>query len=296
VTGAVAVLTFNVCGLPSRLRPLAERAVHFCREIEASGADVVNLQEVWGRSALAAIRSGLPSYPFVAWRRGLAGQPAGGLVTFSRRPVGPVSYRSFRGTRPAGGGLRFRTKRMVSGLLQGVLTVPVTGLATVVNTHLSANKDGDWSAGNRYHAFQRAQLEVLHRVREAARRSAGAGAGPTVVTGDFNIASDGPLYPRIVDDGAWRDPFAAADPVTFHAAFLPPGCPAHRIDYLLVSGPAADFPVLHTGLLFTGPLALPGGDRAYMSDHVALAARIGAPDRRAPDGPASGPATGSAPP
>jgi endonuclease/exonuclease/phosphatase family metal-dependent hydrolase len=275
VIGTMRVLTFNVCGLPSRLRPLAERAVHFCREIEASGADVVNLQEVWGRSALAAVRSGLPSYPFVAWRRGMAGQPAGGLVTFSRRPVGRVSYRSFRGTRPASGSLRFRAKRMVSGLLQGVLTVPLPGLATVVNTHLSANKDGDWSAGNRYHAFQRAQLAVLHRARESARESAGAHVGPTVVTGDFNIASDSPLYPRIVDGGAWRDPFEVDDPVTFHAEFLPPGFAPHRIDYLLVSGPAADFPVLHTGLLFTGPLARPDGGPAYVSDHVALTARIG---------------------
>ncbi|MFY1692082.1 endonuclease/exonuclease/phosphatase family protein [Plantactinospora sp. WMMB782] len=286
MTDTLDVLTFNVCGLPSRLRPLAERAGHFCREIEASGADVVNLQEVWTPSTLAAIRSGLPSYPYLAWRRGLAGQPAGGLVTFSRRPVGPVSYRSFRGTRPASGSLRFRAKRMLNGLLQGVLTVPLPGLATVVNTHLSANKDGDWSAGNRYHPFQRAQVEVLHHARESARRS--AGAGPTVLTGDFNIASDSPLYPRIVDGGAWRDPFAADDPVTFHAEFLPPGFPARRIDYLLVSGAAAEFPVLHTGRLFTEPLALPDGDRLYVSDHVALTARITVSGARATGSPPRG--------
>jgi hypothetical protein len=88
---------------------------------------VVNLQEVWWCRALDVIRGHLPSYPFVAWRRGLAGHPAGGLVTFSRLPVGAVSYRSFRGARPPAGGLGFRAKGTVNSLLQGVLTTEVTG-------------------------------------------------------------------------------------------------------------------------------------------------------------------------
>ncbi len=110
MTGGSTVLgvaTLNVCGLPwsqSSLPPLAHRAVEFGRRLEESGLDVVNLQEVWGRRGLAVIRAQLPSFPHVAWRRGVAGQPAGGLVTFSRRPVGAVSYTSFRGARPDAGG------------------------------------------------------------------------------------------------------------------------------------------------------------------------------------------------
>src|SRR5204863_397822 len=84
---AIHVMSLNVCGLPSALPSMKERAAHFCRHIDESDIDVVNLQEVWGRRALAVIRARLPSYPFVAWRRGTAGQPAGGLVTFSRLPV-----------------------------------------------------------------------------------------------------------------------------------------------------------------------------------------------------------------
>ena len=129
------------------------------RRLEESGLDVVNLQEVWGRRALAVIRAQLPSFPYVAWRRGVHGQPAGGLVTFSRRPVGAVSYTSFHGAPPDAGGIPFRVRRAVNSLLQGVLTVELVGLGTVVaNTHLTANKDGDWSAGNRYHALQRRQV------------------------------------------------------------------------------------------------------------------------------------------
>jgi endonuclease/exonuclease/phosphatase family metal-dependent hydrolase len=189
--------------------------------------------------------------------------------------LGTVSYTSFRGGRPTAGSIRFRAKRAVNSLLQGVLTVELPGLGVVVaNTHLTANKDGDWSAGNRYHAFQRGQVGMLHAVLRRART---VDTQLVIVAGDFNIASDGPLYPLIVDGGAWRDPFAACDPSTYHIEFLPPGCAAHRIDYLLVSGDVEQTPVIDSALLFAEPLALPDGSRIYLSDHVALTARIGLP-------------------
>jgi endonuclease/exonuclease/phosphatase family metal-dependent hydrolase len=192
---------------------------------------------------------------------------------FSRLPLGAVSYRSFRGARPSAGSLRFRAKRAIQSLLQGVLATEVAGSdslrAVIANTHLTANKDGDWSADNRYHAFQRTQLGMVHTVLGKARTTE-----LTIVTGDFNIASDSPLYPLIVDGGAWHDPFAATDPVTYHLDFLPPGSTAHRIDYLLVSGDPATFPVTGAEPLFTGPVARPDGRARYLSDHVALTARV----------------------
>ncbi len=148
---AIRVMSLNVCGLPSRLAPPPDRAPHFCQLVDESDIDVLNLQEVWGRT-LSRIRAGLPSFPFVAWRRGLAGQPAGGLVTFSRRPA------------------------------------------------------------------------------------------------------------------------------TYHAAFLPPGQTGRRIDYVVVCGDPTRYPVLDTEALFTEPLPMAGGGHMYVSDHVALTARIGLPE------------------
>jgi exonuclease III len=267
------VATLNICGLPSTLAPLSQRADEFCRHLDESDLDVVNFQEVWGRRALAAIRARLPSFPHVAWRRAFGGRPAGGLATFSRRPLGAVTYRSFRGAVPSRGSVRFRAKRAVNSALQGALTVELAELpAVVVNTHLTANKDGDWSAGNRHHAFQRRQVEMLHTVLRRAARADGTGL--VVVTGDFNISSSCPLYPLIVDGGAWRDPFAGTDPVTYHMDFLPPGSAPHRIDYLLVSGDETRYPLVDSGILFAEPLALPEGRQMYLSDHVGLTARV----------------------
>jgi endonuclease/exonuclease/phosphatase family protein len=272
VTAALNVVTFNVCGLPSMPVPLAARTTEFCRRLDAADADVINMQEVFSRRSLERIRAGLPSYPYVGWRRGLGGQPAGGLATFSRHPIGTVGYRSFRGIVPATGSLRFRAKRAVNSLLQGVLTVTVPG-ATVVNTHLTANKDGDWSTGNRYFAYQRAQLRRLHRVLATL-------AGPVIVTGDFNLASRGALYPLIAPDG-WHDVFAATDPVTYHSAFLPAGASVHRIDYVLLRGGVS---VLDAGLLFATPFTVDGAEPMYVSDHVALSVRLALPSGAAPSG------------
>jgi endonuclease/exonuclease/phosphatase family metal-dependent hydrolase len=142
---------------------------------------------------------------------------------------------------------------------------------TVVNTHLTANKDGDWTAGNRYFSYQRRQLTRLHR------GVADHGPGVTILTGDFNLASDGPLYPLIVDSGRFHDVFGAADPATYHVAFLPGVAAAHRIDYLLVRGKAE---VRESATLFDAPVELAGGGSMYVSDHVALTARLSIIDGR----------------
>jgi endonuclease/exonuclease/phosphatase family metal-dependent hydrolase len=260
------VLTLNVNGLPSGLPPLRVRAAALCQRVEWSGADVVAFQEVWTRRQLALLRAGLPAYPDVAWQPGPAGQPAGGLATFSRIPVRSVTFTWFRGARPDRGGRLFRARLALKGRYQGVLVADL-GATAVANTHLTANRDGDWSAANRHHAFQRTQLALLHRaLRLVPARLA-------VTCGDFNVASDCPLYPDVVDGGAWHDPFAADDPPTFHADLLPPGRSPRRIDYLLVRGD--HHRVLDTDVLFAEPVAI-GGRRSYLSDHVGLSARIGA--------------------
>jgi endonuclease/exonuclease/phosphatase family metal-dependent hydrolase len=145
--------------------------------------------------------------------------------------------------------------------------VDLAGLGvSIVNTHLTANRDGDWSPGNRFFAFQRAQLR---RFNATLRRW-----NPprlTIITGDFNIASGSEHYPLIIDYGARQDTFAGSDPVTFHATFLAPGEPAHRIDYLLLTGPAT---VLTAATRFAEPVSV-AGTPFYLSDHVALTVHIG---------------------
>jgi endonuclease/exonuclease/phosphatase family metal-dependent hydrolase len=267
---AVHVMSLNVCGGPrlpgtgpARLAPLRVRARAIGHLVEGSDLDVLALQEVWTGRALATLRSYLPSYAHAAWQRGLWGQPAGGLAILSRLPLGWRRYRSYRGVRP-GGSIGFRLSSALNTGLQGVLVVEVPGVGIVADTHLSANRGGDWSTGNRYEALQRGQLRLLWR-------AVGAPAGLTIVAGDFNIAADSPLYPAIVSSGAWRDPFAGMQLATYQSELLPAGAAPHRIDYILVGGDPADHPILHSGLMLTEPLPEVG----YASDHIAVTIKVG---------------------
>jgi endonuclease/exonuclease/phosphatase family metal-dependent hydrolase len=232
------IATFNVAGLPSALAPLRRRAPHFCRYLEDADIDVINLQEVWTPWILATMRTHLPSFPHVCGRRG-------GLATLSRHPFAATRYTSLRRATPKGPGQWVNTR------LQGVL---VTTLAdpriSIANTHLTANRAGDWSETGRYFALQRSQLGLLHE----------AAAGCAVLTGDFNVAASGPLYPAAVAD--FVDPFADLNPPTYHVDLLPPGRIAQRIDYALVRGR----PVTGCATLFERP----DENHGHLSDHVAL--------------------------
>ncbi|MFC4470196.1 endonuclease/exonuclease/phosphatase family protein [Streptomyces xiangluensis] len=270
------VISLNVCcGLSSALPSVKERAAEFCSVLEASDAGIVNLQEVWTPGLLRVLRSRLRSFPFVAVRGGVAGQPAGGLVSFSRLPVRSVSYVSFRGARPRAGGVLFRSAVAIGSSLQGVLTFELTGRRTVLgNVHLSANRDGDWTAGNRHHAFQRTQLQMFHRTLRRARRP---DTELAVACGDFNVSSDSPLYPMVVDGGAWRDAFAGSGRPTYHPELLPSGKQAHRIDYVLVAGDPERHPVTATSLLFTDRVRLADGRSTFLSDHAGLRVEVTLP-------------------
>jgi endonuclease/exonuclease/phosphatase (EEP) superfamily protein YafD len=253
----VRVLTLNVCGLPWArwLAPLSRRALEIGAWIEDSDVDVACFQEVWTRGALAALRAGLPSFRHVARRAGPVG-PAGGLAVLARLPLGAARYASFGGLVPPAGGTRFRLTRAVNSAGQGVLTVAVGG-GTVATTHLTANRDGDWSSDNRHYPFQHAQLARLHAALDRT-------GGSQLVVGDFNIAADGALYPLIAR--GWQDPFTATDPVTFHPHFLPAGARSKRIDYMLARGAVVTDP----RAVFTGPP--PSG--LYLSDHIGLSVRV----------------------
>jgi hypothetical protein len=256
---------------------LAERAPHLCSRLDRSPIDVLNLQEVWFHGSLRALRHGLPSFPHVAYRPGLVG-PAGGLVTFSRRPLRRPTYRPFVAIRPPRGEAdkgethqRLGPRRAALSAVKGVLTVGLRDdPVTVVNAHLTANKDDDYTVGNRFYDFQAEQLVRLDALLARLPR-----AGLTVVTGDLNVPSDSSLYPTIVGHGRRRDPFAITDPHTYHPAFLPPEGVPYRVDYLLLQGDALRYPVREAATLFDRPIKLADGTELYLSDHIGLTTQIG---------------------
>jgi sphingomyelin phosphodiesterase 2 len=222
----LVVASLNTLGLPFRAaRGIAERYREIAAGFEASTVDVVNLQEVFTYYHLTQLTRHLPSYRHLSYRRSLLG-PAGGLVTLSRVPVAGTRYHSLPApgvpptVRPRG-----RLYARTRGALVTRLAAPELHL---VNIHPTANIDGDWSPGNRFHALQRAQLARVARV-------VGELPGPAVLCGDFNVARDSPLHRDFMASTGLVDAFDGTCPPTFRAEYLPPGRPLYCIDFILTS-------------------------------------------------------------
>ena len=204
---------------------LGERYAGIAAVFEASEVDVVNFQEVATFYHLRQLVRAMPSYRFVSFRRSVAG-PAGGLLTLSRSAVARTDYRRFP-TFADVDGLPWVAK--IEAAIKGVLVTRLAGV-TVVNTHLTANRDGDWSETNRFYRLHQSQLAALGRYVASLRQ-------PLIVSGDFNVARDSSLYSNFIRDTGLVDAFGDDCPPTFHSAYLEPGRPSHCIDFVLFSDP-----------------------------------------------------------
>jgi endonuclease/exonuclease/phosphatase family metal-dependent hydrolase len=256
--GSLTVASLNTRGSPLLGSELRARYAAIGAEFEASTVDVVNLQEVHTYYHLRRLRRSMPSYRFAGFRQSVAG-PAGGLLTLSRRPVRSTTYHRFPSI--AAPGLPHLTRLTMS--LKGALRTRLAGV-TVINTHLSANRDGNWSATNRHYALHQAQLAALARYVAAAPQ-------PAIISGDFNIARNSRLYSDFLQQSGLTDAFGDTCPPTFHQTYLSPGQSPHCIDFLLLSSP--EMRIDSAALIFTGKVALPTGP-AYVTDHLGLGVHL----------------------
>jgi len=253
---SLTIATLNTRGIPLTGSKLAARLALIGAGFDAGDADVVCCQEVFTYWHLRQLVRRMRSFREVSYSRGAAG-PAGGLVTFSRRPVSGTRFRRF-GRPPLAPGVPWVTRLRAGGT--GALVTRLAGPELgVVNTHPVANHDGDWSETNRYYPLHRAQFAVLARiVREAGPRA--------VVCGDFNLSRESSLFGEFRAVTGLADAFAGTCPPTFRAEYLPAGATTHTIDFILTAGEvAAD----GTALVFAGQERL-----GYVSDHIGLRARL----------------------
>jgi sphingomyelin phosphodiesterase 2 len=256
----VAVVSLNTRGIAPFGSRLAERYAAIAAALDAGDADVACFQEVFTWWHLRLLARQMRSFRQVSFRPSAVG-PAGGLATFSRLPVSGTAYHGF-GIPPAAPGIS-RAVRL-EARLKGVL---VTQLARpglrVINVHPAANRDGDWSRGNRFYPLYRAQLAALARVVRGAD-------APAVVCGDFNVDRASSLFGEFATEARLADAFNGSCPATFHTEYLPPGKTPHCIDFILTSdGVKAEAATV----MFADKEPLPGGP-GYVSDHLGLRARL----------------------
>ena len=260
VTDRLAAATLNTRGVPLTGSHLAERYAVIADSFEAGDVDAVSFQEVLTYHHLRLLTRRMRSFRHVSFRPSAAG-PAGGLVTLSRLPVARSGYHRF-GVRLGVAGLPWLTRFLAP--MKGAL---VTRLAApricIVNTHPTANWDGDWSVSNRFYPVHSAQLAVLAGVISDLPR-------PVVVCGDFNVASDSTLFSEFIASTGLADVFEGQCPPTFRAEYLSPGSSPHCIDFILVAG---SIRIEAAGLFLADKQPLSGGP-GYVSDHIGLRVRL----------------------
>ena len=242
-SGRLRIVTLNCLllgNLRARLAAIGDR-------LGQIGADVMCLQEVfWQRDIplLGAPHKALrPRGPLVM----------GGLVTLT---TGPIEGSTFE-TYALNGWLEPLAKIGRMGWLVSELRHAGEAL-TIVNTHLPANYDEDWSELNR---FARRQATELGQLARAVRRLPGDGL--LVVAGDFNVPASSPLF----------DDFLAAAglvSVVDWTAWTPSGRVYHGIDNVLYR-PPHDRDVKATSQLhFRDPVELADGRKVFASDHMGI--------------------------
>lgn len=247
----LTVASLNTRGIPMLGSRLSDRYTAIGAAFEASAVDVVSFQEVATYFHLRQLVRAMPSYPCVSYRRSVAG-PAGGLLTLSRGAVSQTGYQRFPALAERDG---LPTVARIEAAIKGMLVTRLAGIA-IVNTHLTANRDGDWSESNRFHGLHRLQLDAVRRYVATVER-------PAIVNGDFNVSRDSSLYHDFIRDTGLVDAFGDHCPPTFHSAYLEPGKPSHCIDFLLLSG--RSITAESAQLTFTTP-----GEIGYLSDHLGL--------------------------
>jgi endonuclease/exonuclease/phosphatase (EEP) superfamily protein YafD len=178
------------------------------------GADVTCLQEVFWQRDLPLLRAAHEAYQ----RRGPL--LTGGLVTLTSAPIEGAAFERYA----------------VNGWLERLAWVGRMGLLvsryrhageplTVVNTHLPANYDEDWSDTNRFARRQAAELDQLaHSLHRLPAE------GWLVVAGDFNVPASSRMF---------EDFLVAAGLVSAvdWAAWSPTGRVYHGIDNVLYRPP-----------------------------------------------------------
>ncbi|MEU0555708.1 endonuclease/exonuclease/phosphatase family protein [Dactylosporangium sp. NPDC006015] len=250
----VRLLTFNTLmrdDVPARLRalgPVLERAAY----------DVVCLQEVLHGGSVRLLRRGA-GYRHVAVTR--AALPSGGLMLMSRWPILRYRFARFRMAGP------LRTEQLMrKGAQLAVVETPAGPLA-VVNTHLSANRDDDWSDGNRFTRVIRQELDHLARLVRGFEPEL-----PAVVVGDFNVPRDSAAFTGFAAAAGLRDVLAGDPTTTFRPTPRWPAPPA--LDQVLARDGAGRPVVASARTVLRDAVRVPDGRELFLSDHYGLEADL----------------------
>lgn len=259
-THSFHALTMNTFGVPTRHTSARMRTL--ARHLNDSHLDAVCLQEVQLTYYNRLLRREFHAFPHAAYEPHVYA-PKGGLLTLSRHTLDHFDFRPFTTRRlPLGPALADWA------LYKGALVAEVAAQATpviIVNTHLNANYDGNWSHGNRYAEIEHRQAQQLAEVVQSLDPQA-----LVLVVGDFNFPRGCWVYDDFVQTAGVVDPQAAHLEPTFRPHSLVPSHFALPIDFTFVRAPHQTAIQARAEILFDDRVELVNGKTRHLSDHRAI--------------------------
>jgi endonuclease/exonuclease/phosphatase family metal-dependent hydrolase len=250
----VRLLTFNTLfrgNVRARLRLLGEL-------LAESAYDIVCLQEVMFRRHARLLRRAAPAYRHQAYAGAVVLE--GGLVILSRWPITRWRFVRYPLTRP------LRPEMLMRKGAQLTSVASPDGELIVVNTHLSANRHGNWSRDNASVRTQRAELH--HLTGELAALDA---AARVVLTGDLNVPRESAVLQDFIAAAGLRDVLAGDQRPTYRPTPEFPAPPA--FDHVLIRGGLAG----SADLVLQNAATLPTGRSIHLSDHYGISADLSMP-------------------
>lgn len=259
-----SLITLNCFGVPTP--NTHHRLLTLARELDRQGADIVCLQEVQTHVYRRLLMRANERYPASAYEP-FVHAPKGGLLTLAQRPIEQQQFTLYRER-----GMWYTPAVMDWILHKGVLATHLTcdDLPIVVlNTHLVANYQGDWSERNRFARSEWAQLQQLAEIVAAQPAEA-----LIVTCGDFNIPRGSWLYERFLDVSGMIDPLAGDTRWTYRALERLAQRFGLPIDFTFVRAPQLPGLQFKSDLIFRDRLPLLGGGEGYLSDHCGVALNL----------------------
>lgn len=254
------LVTLNTFGVPTR--HTRARMQTLARHLNIANLDAACFQEVQLTYYNTLLRREFHALPHAAYEPHVYA-PKGGLLTLSRHNLRAFAFHPFEARR-----LHLGPGLADWALYKGALLVEVAARVTptiIVNTHLNANYDGDWSRGNRYAEIEHAQAQQLADiVQELDPRAL------VFVVGDFNFPRGCWIYDEFVQAAGVIDPQAAHREPTYRPPRLLPAHFAQPIDFTFVRPPREVALRLRSQILFSDRVELVNGKRRYLSDHHAI--------------------------
>jgi endonuclease/exonuclease/phosphatase family metal-dependent hydrolase len=257
----LVLASLNTCGGSFDLYNLTLRYKSIAKYFNNSPVDVINFQEVFTYYHLFLLKRLLSGYFFCTYQNSLLG-PKGGLVTFSRLALEKTQYITYnRHFVPYLGKSYIEIFTMRGALVTDIKEINVS----LVNTHLTAVLDHDWSKTGKYFSELSSEIDQFHQLVHNRTSS-----GLVVASGDFNIAKATDLYLKLIDYPTVYDPFKKDEIPTRHQEFAAVGKKTNHIDYVFIFDSKRQHKLLANERLFDDKVMLDNQQMGYVSDHVGL--------------------------